>query len=178
MKAATLLFVPLVLFAAQNQPAPPNPYVAREVARELAKLPYVTIFDDVSYRVEGYNVILTGQVRRPLLRSDAEKLVRQVEGVNQVINQIEVLPLSPNDETIRRTIYLALVRNPQLQSYFLPNVWSIHIIVKNGDVKLTGVVSNQADADLAKLTAGALPGPFSVASELQVATPVGQSPHP
>jgi hyperosmotically inducible protein len=171
MKTVVMLLVPLSLLAAQSQPATPNPYVEREVARQMSKLLYVSIFDDISYRVEGYNVILTGEVRRPLLRSDAEKLVRQVEGVDQVINHIEVLPLSPNDEAIRRATYLALIRQPTLQSYFWPNVWSIHIIVKNGDVKLVGLVSNQADANLANLAARSVPGTFSFVSQLTVADP-------
>jgi hyperosmotically inducible periplasmic protein len=130
---------------------------------------YVSVFDGISFRVEGYNVILAGEVRRPLLRSDAEKLVRRVEGVEQVINRIEVLPLWPFDESIRRATYQALVRQPTLQSYFLPQVSSIRIIVKDGNVRLEGVVSNQADADTARLAAGAVPGTFSFTSDLQVA---------
>jgi osmotically-inducible protein OsmY len=104
-----------------------------------------------------------------MLKSDAEKLVRRVEGVEQVINRIEILPLSPFDESIRRATYEALVRQPTLQSYFLPQVSSIRIIVRDGNVRLEGVVSHQADADLARLAAGAVPGTFSFTSELQVA---------
>jgi hyperosmotically inducible periplasmic protein len=169
MKTALLLLLPIAFAAAQNEPAAANPYLAREVARELSKLPYLSIFDDISYRVDGYNVTLTGEVRRPLLKEDAEKLVRRIEGVEQVINEIEILPISPNDEAIRRATYLALVRQPTLQSYFAPNVSSILIIVKNGNVTLKGVVSNQADADLARLAAGAVSGIFSFKSELEVA---------
>jgi hypothetical protein len=88
--------------AAQNQTPAPNDYLVRAISHELSKLMYVSVFDDISFRVEGYNVILAGEVRRPLLRSDAEKLVRRVEGVEQVINRIDVLPLSPLDESIRR----------------------------------------------------------------------------
>jgi osmotically-inducible protein OsmY len=105
-----------------------------------------------------------------MLKRDAEKMVRKVEGVSQVINQIEVLPLSPNDEMLRRATYYALVRQPTLQSYFWPNVWSIHIIVKNGDVKLIGTVSNQSDADMANLAARSVPGEFGFTNQLEVAT--------
>ena len=170
MKAAFLL-LPLAVSLAQTSPPAPNPHVEREVAKALSKLMYVSVFDDIEYRVEGYNVILAGEVRRPMLRADAEALVRHVEGVEQVTNDIEVLPLSPFDEAIRRATYLALIRQPTLTSYFLPNVSSIRIIVKNGNVRLGGVVSNQADADMARLTAGAVPGILSFVSKLQVAAP-------
>ncbi len=171
MKTVLVLLIPLSFLTAQAPEAAPNPYVDREVGRELAKLPFISIFDDISYRVEGYNVILTGAVVRPQLKGDAEKMVRRVEGVNQVINQIEVLPLSPFDESLRHAIYFALVRQPTLQAYFWPNVWSIRIIVKNGDVKLEGAVSNQADADMANLAARSVPGKFSFTSQLAVAGP-------
>jgi hyperosmotically inducible protein len=167
MKSPLLLLIPFAFAAAQSQNVPPNPYVAREVGHELSKLPYMTVFDDISYRVDGYNVILTGQVLRPVLKIDAEKLVRRVEGVEQVINRIEILPLSPNDQAIRRATYLALARNPQLESYFLQAWCPIRIIVKNGNVTLEGEVSNQADADLATLTAGSVPGTFSFTSKLE-----------
>jgi hyperosmotically inducible periplasmic protein len=133
------------------------------------KLPYVSVFDDVSFRVDGDNVILMGQVTRPLLKTDAEKLVRRVEGIKQVINRIEVLPLSPNDQAIRRATYLSLVRQPLLESYFMQTVCPIHIIVKDGNVTLLGVVSSEADANLARLTANAVPGVFSFTSQLEVA---------
>jgi hyperosmotically inducible protein len=169
MKTALVLLFPLAFSAAQSQDAAPNPYVLREVGHALSKLPYMSVFDDISYRVNGYNVVLIGEVRRPLLKTDAEKLVRQIEGVEQVTNQIEVLPLSPNDEAIRRATYFALVRQPSLESYFMQASCPIRIIVRNGNVTLEGLVSNQADADLARLTAGAVPGIFSFTSQLEVA---------
>jgi hyperosmotically inducible periplasmic protein len=153
MKTALLALIPFAFFAAQNQPAAANPYLAREVARELAKL-YASIFDDISYRVDGYNVTLIGEVRRPLSKQHAERLARRIEGAEQVINQIEVLPLSPNDEAIRHATYLALVRQPTLQWYFQPNGSSILISSRTANVTLKGAVSNQADAKLARWAAG------------------------
>ncbi|HEX3748802.1 MAG TPA: BON domain-containing protein [Bryobacteraceae bacterium] len=166
MKLPLLSLIAVALATAQTQP--PNSYVVREVGHELGKLPYLSIFDDVSYRVEGDNVILTGEVTRPIVKTDAERLVKRVEGVAQVIDRIEVLPLSPNDERIRRATYFALVRQPQLETYFLQASCPIRIIVKNGDVTLQGAVSNQADADLAKLTAGNVSGVFHFTSKLEV----------
>lgn len=171
MKTALLALIPLAFSAAQTPPPAPNAYVLREVGHELSKLPYLTIFDDVSYRVEGDNVILEGEVTRPIVKTDVERLVKRVEGVDQVIDRIEVLPLSPNDEQLRRAIYFVLVRNPQLASYFWQFSCPIRIIVKNGNVTLEGLMSNQADADLAKMVAGNVPGMFSFTSKLEVATP-------
>jgi hyperosmotically inducible periplasmic protein len=168
MKIPLLLFIPLALALAQS-PAPSNQGLYREVAHQLVKLPYLTIFDSVSLRVDGNTVTLMGEVTNPILKRDAEKLVRRVEGVEQVINRIEVLPLSPYDEEIRRATYEALVRQPQLRDYFLQVLCPIRIIVKNGNVTLEGVVSNRADSDLARLTANNVPGVFSFTSNLQVA---------
>jgi len=169
MKAALLLLIPVAYSVAQNQPAAPNQYILGEVSHELAKLPHITIFDDLSFRVEGYDVILLGQVAKPIFKTDAEKLVKRVEGVGQVIDQIEVLPLSPNNEQIRQATYLALVRQPPLESYFEQAWCPIRIIVKDGNVTLKGLVSNQADADLATLSARNVPGVFSFTSKLEVA---------
>jgi hyperosmotically inducible protein len=169
MKTVFLLLLPLAFSAAQTQNAPPNQYLLREVGQQLTKLPSITIFDDVSFRVEGYKVFLMGQVTKPAVKTDAEKLVKRVEGVEQVIDRIEVLPLSPNDEQIRHATYFALAGQPQLESYFMQAWCPVRIIVKNGNVTLEGVVSNQADSDLMRLTAGAIPGIFSFTSKVEVA---------
>ena len=72
--------------------------LVREVRHELVTLPYYSVFDNLEYKVDGYTVTLLGQVTRPTLKSDAEKAVQQIEGVEKVVNQIEVLPLSPMDD--------------------------------------------------------------------------------
>jgi len=170
MRTALLfLLIPVAYSVAQSQPAAPNRYILREVSHEPAKLPHLAIFDDLSFRVEGYNVILLGQVTKPIVKSAAEKLVKRVEGVGQVIDQIEVLPLSPMTTKIRQATHLALVRQPPLESYFEQAWCPIRIIVKDGNVTLKGLVSNQADADLARLSARNVPGAFSFTSKLEVA---------
>src|SRR3979490_2535859 len=91
--------------------------ITKEVRHELLMLPYLNVFDNLAYKVDGYNVTLMGQVTRPTLKSDAENVVKKIEGVEHVVNQIEVLPLSPNDDRIRRQLYRAIYGYPALQKY-------------------------------------------------------------
>lgn len=168
MKLKSLLALPLLiapLAVAQNAP---NTHLEKEVRHELVMLPDVNLFDNLAFRVDGSTVTLLGQVTRPVIKSEAENVTKHIEGVTQVVNEIEVLPLSPNDDQIRRATYLTLVRAPQLQRYFMQSLPSIRIIVKNGNVTLTGVVSNKGDADFAKITANSVPGVFGVTSDLRV----------
>jgi hyperosmotically inducible protein len=145
--------------------------LAREVRHELLMLPYYSVFDWLQYEVKGDgDVILQGQVTRPTLKSDAENVVKRIEGVNNVTNQIEVLPLSPNDDRIRLAVYRTLFNfNSPLHRYGLGAVPSIHIIVKNGNVTLKGVVSSEGDKNLANVRANGVSGVFSVKNELTVA---------
>ena len=143
--------------------------IAREVRHELVTLPYYGVFDDLAFRVDGGTVTLLGQVTRPVLKSDAEKAVKSVEGVTQVVNNIEVLPLSPMDDQTRMAVYRAIYGNSTLSTrYGFRAVPSIHILVKNGHVVLEGVVANQADKTLINITANGVPNVFSVTNNLQV----------
>jgi hyperosmotically inducible protein len=131
-------------------------------------LPYYGIFDDLAYRVDGNKVTLFGAVTRPTLKSDAEKAVKRVEGVTQVDNQIEVLPLSPNDDRIRRDVYRAVFSKAGMEKYQLGAVPPIHIIVKNGNVTLVGPVNNEGDKNLAGIAANGVSGVFGVKNDLRV----------
>ncbi|MBI4446988.1 MAG: BON domain-containing protein [Acidobacteria bacterium] len=140
----------------------------REVRHELVTLPRYGVFDNLAFRVNGNHVILQGQVNTPILKKDAENAVRGIEGVDQVINQIEVLPLSSEDDRIRIATYRAIYGHSTLQRYALLAVPSIHIIVKRGHVVLEGVVDNSGDATIAQMQANGVPGVFSVTSNLRV----------
>src|SRR5436190_21715536 len=96
--------------------------IAREVRHELVMLPYYGVFDNLAYRVDGSTVTLMGQVTRPTLKSDAENVVKRIEGVTRVVNNIEVLPLSPNDDKIRRDVYRRIYSQPGLDRYSLSAV--------------------------------------------------------
>ena len=142
--------------------------IIKEVHHELVMLPYYGVFDNLAYRVEGSKVTLIGQVTRPTLKSDAENVVKSIEGVQTVDNQIEVLPLSPNDDRVRLAAYRAIYSRPQLQRYQLSAVPPIHIIVKNGNLTLEGVVANEGDKNVAGIAAKGVHGAFSVNNNLRV----------
>lgn len=163
--AAVVLAVPSFALAADKAVQRDLP---REVRHELVMLPWYGIFDNLSYRVDGGTVTLFGEVTRPTLKSDAENVVKRIEGVDRVVNNIEVLPLSPMDNRIRIATYRSIYGYGPLQRYAMGAVPSIHIIVKNGNVTLVGVVANKADADMANMRANSVPGVFSVTNDLRV----------
>ncbi len=140
----------------------------REVLHQLRMLPYYTIFDDISFQVNGNTVVLSGQVRQPVLKSDAEGVVKHVEGVERVINNIEVLPTSNFDDQIRFAEARYIYRAPGFERYGFQAMPPIHIIVKNGHVTLTGVVANQMDKNIAGIRANSVPNVFSVTNNLRV----------
>jgi hyperosmotically inducible protein len=152
----------------QNEPKSQQE-LTKEVRHVLVMLPYYSVFDNLGYRVEGDKVILEGQVVRPSLKSDAEAAVKSVAGVSSVVNNIEVLPPSPMDDQLRRALYRAIYGDSALSRYSYSAVPSIHIIVKNGNVTLEGVVDSEADKNLAALRANGMPNVFSVKNNLQVA---------
>lgn len=152
-------------FAGTHQPAGP---IAKEVRHELVMLPYLDVFDNLSYKVDGGIVTLSGEVTRPTLKSDAERAVKSIEGVERVDNQIEVLPLSNHDDRLRRSLYRAIYDYPSMNRYALPVIKPIRIIVKNGNVTLEGVVDNQADKSIAYIRANGVHGAFSVTNNLRV----------
>ena len=146
----------------------PGEYLTREVRHQLVMLPYYSVFDNLEYKVEGYTVTLEGQVTRPTLKSDAGNVVKSIEGVEKVVNNIEVLPLSPNDDRIRRAEFRTIYSTAGLDRYALQAVPPIHIVVKNGNVTLVGVVATQSDKNVAGIKANGVPDVFSVTNNLRV----------
>jgi hyperosmotically inducible periplasmic protein len=140
----------------------------REIRHELVMLPYYGVFDNLAYKVDGYNVTLMGQVTRPTLKSSAENVVKDIEGVQKVVNNIEVLPVSPNDDRLRLALYRSIYGHSALNRYALNAVPPIHIIVKNGQVTLEGVVANEMDKNVANLQANGVSGVFGVTNNLRV----------
>ncbi|HVW08973.1 MAG TPA: BON domain-containing protein [Bryobacteraceae bacterium] len=161
----------------QHTPAHYDPYITgkndsdviRETRHRLLMLPYYGVFDDLGFTVNGGTVTLTGQVTRPTLKDDAASAIKGEPGVSNVVNNIEVLPLSPTDDASRIAIYRAIYGDPALSSrYAYRAAPSIHIIVKNGHVRLEGSVANQMDKQIAETRAKTVPGVFSVVDDLQV----------
>ena len=159
---------------AQNTPPPQRSsrnyeqWLTREVGHELIQVPWLSVFDNLEYSVKGSEVTLSGQVRQPVTKDDAETAVKGIEGVTKIINNIEVLPLSPLDDQIRRAEYRAIYGEPQLERYALGVLPSIHIIVKNGHVTLAGLVDNQTDKEVAEIRAKTVSNVFSVTDNLQI----------
>jgi hyperosmotically inducible protein len=152
----------------QQQQHEPGQNLIREVRHQLVLLPYYSVFDNLAFRIEGDTIILEGQVVRPTLKSDAENVVKKIEGVGRVVNNIEVLPASPMDDQIRRAVYRTIFGEPGLSRYAESAVPSIHIIVKSGNVTLVGVVDNERDKNLVNLRVNGIPNVFSVKNELVV----------
>ena len=173
---AAILLVPFLLPAQQKEHndafvhgSANESRIAQEVRHQLVMLPYYSIFDDLAFRVDGGTVTLLGAVVNPVLKSDAEGVTKRVEGVTQVINQIEVLPLSPMDNQIRRAAFRAIYGDPQIgDRYGHQALPSIHIIVKNGRITLEGVVANQGDKNLIGIRANSIPNVFAVQNSLVV----------
>ena len=172
-KLLLLLFLglPSLLCAQNPKQIPPQAVerIIKEVRHQLVMLPYLDVFDNLIYSVNGYDVTLKGQVTNPTLKKDAERAVKQIEGVENVDNQIEVLPTSSMDDELRLRLYRAIYGFGSLERYAMPVIKPIRIIVKNGSVTLAGVVDNQADKGLAGLRANGVSGVFSVTNNLEVA---------
>ena len=143
--------------------------LAKQVRHELVMLPWYSVFDNLAFRIDRDKVTLLGQVTRPVLKSDAEAVVKRIEGVASVKNDIEVLPLSPMDDQLRRAEFRAIYGETGMQRYANQPIPAIHIIVKNGNVTLEGVVDNEMDRNLANLRANEVPNVFSVKNNLVVA---------
>ena len=155
--------------SAQRTEAKYEERLAKEVRHQLLLLPFYSVFDNLAFKVAGDKVTLEGQVVRPTLKSDAENAVKSIEGVAKTVNNIEVLPVSPMDDQLRRAVYHTIYGDTALFKYGFQAMPSIHIIVKNGNVTLEGVVDNEADKNLANLRASAVPNVFSVKNNLVVA---------
>lgn len=163
-----LLGASLLMGASTSTSSASKPLEER-VRRELVTLPFYNVFDNFTFSVNGDEVTLMGQVTRPTLKSSAENVVKRLEGVAKVNNQIEVLPLSPFDDRLRLALFRTIYSQPGLDRYALGAVPGIHIIVKNGNVTLEGVVMNEMDRNIANIRANQVAGVFSVQNNLRVA---------
>ena len=162
--ALTVLALPVM---ASNAP---KGDIADQVRHELVMLPYYSVFDNLEYSVQpDGTAVLSGEVRMPILKSDAGNVVKKVPGVTRVVNNIKVLPLSPFDNRLRAAEYRSIFGYGSLYRYAMGSNPSIHIIVDNGHVTLKGVVGSLADRQLANIRANAVPGVFSVTNDLRIA---------
>jgi len=204
IRASVLGLISLTPFLiAQEQPAAPDAKqqavlnLAKQVRKQIVTQPLYGVFDNIHFAIQGDTVILRGEASRPSLKPGIENSVKKIEGVNNVKNEIEVLPVSPNDDRIRAAVYASIYQYGPLQRYTSnrggprgrsvaraaggitndPPIGyhAIHIIVKNGNVTLTGVVDSEADLALAGMRTNSVPGVFSVDNDLMVASKTGTS---
>lgn len=145
--------------------------LVREVRHELIMLPWYGVFDNLVFRIDGRTVTLEGQVVNPVTKSDAEKAVKRIEGVDKVVNNIDVLPPSPMDDRIRRRVFHSIYSWGPLFKYGNMAVPPIHIIVKGGRVTLDGVVDTETDKNMATMRVNQVPGIFQVTNNLRVLNP-------
>ena len=170
------MLIALITIAAAVTPIVANPNKAAEdaartvskIRKELVTLPFYGVFDNLAFKYEEGVVTLYGQVSRPTLKKDAARVVERVAGVDQVINKVEVLPLSSFDDRIRLAVYRAIYRQPGIDRLSIQAVPPIHIIVKNGNVTLEGVAPNKGDAARAFIAANGVSGVFSVKNNLRI----------
>ncbi len=141
--------------------------LAQQVVESIRQYSHFSMFDDVAISVENHVVTLTGRVTRALKRDDIGQRVAKIDGVRQVVNDIEVLPLSPSDDALRLSIARAIYNHPSFWQYASRPVPPIHIIVEHGHVTLTGSVATQLDKAQAYSLAQ-VPGAFSVTDDLRI----------
>jgi hyperosmotically inducible protein len=171
LSALSPLPLPAQTTRAKTPPKPEEKYsstLSREIRHQLLVLPFYSVFDSIAFTLDGNKVTLTGQVVRPTLKEHAEAAVKSIEGVDTVVNHIEVLPVSPADDNLRAAIYRALYEDPTLARYAVQAVPPVHIIVKSGNVTLEGSVSSESDRNLAALLTGAVGNVLSVKNNLVV----------
>ena len=170
--------------------------VVKDVQKKLAGLTNYAVFDWLTFGIHGKTIILNGYASRPTLKSEAANAVKKIPGVENVENNIEVLPYSPSDDRVRAAVYNRIYTAPTLRIYNAnqgnlgraigpgagvalaaggitnsPPIGfhAIHIVVQNGHVTLYGVVNNSTDAAVAGMQANSAPGAFSVQNDLMVA---------
>ena len=147
--------------------------LATKVRHELVMLPYYDVYDNLYFRIDGRTVTLLGQTPNPSTKSSAGNVVKHIEGVDNVVNNIEVLPPSSADERIRRATYKAIYSYGPLFKYSHAPVPPIHIIVKSGRITLEGIVDSESDKQMAGIQANQVPGTFQVTNNLRVISSTG-----
>jgi hyperosmotically inducible protein len=146
----------------------PGAGIERQVYKQIVKLPYFGVFDNIAFRVDGGTVTLMGKVTQPTTRKSAERVVEKIEGVDNVVNNIEVLPLSNFDDSIRLRVLRTLQNGGALGRYFASLNPSVKIIVERGNVTLEGFVANRGDYNTANVLTNGVSGVFSVQNNLVV----------
>jgi osmotically-inducible protein OsmY len=161
-------FVPASAQSFTSSDTPSTRSIEDQVRKKILKLPYYEVFDSISFQVSGDTVTLAGKVRNATNKKSAERTVRDVAGVNRVVNNIEILPLGSFDESIRVRLYNALSRTGGLSRYLWTTNPSVRLIVDGGHVTLEGNVMNRGDYNQMNIIANSVSGVFSVTNNLVI----------
>jgi hyperosmotically inducible protein len=153
---------------AGGEPRTEESQLSSEIRHQLRVLPFYSVFDYISFTLDGGKVTLTGFVLRPTLKANAEAAVKSLEGVSSVKNLVEVLPKSAADDDSRRAVYRAIFEDSTLQRYAATEVPVIHILLRNGEVTLEGAVATDAEKNLASTRASSVSGISSVKNDLVI----------
>ncbi|HLL73842.1 MAG TPA: BON domain-containing protein [Pyrinomonadaceae bacterium] len=166
--AALVLTATLAVAGQAKEDVSGRQRVMEKIRKELVTLPFYGVFDNLAYSFEGGTATLYGQVVRPTTKSDAERRVARIPGVERVVNRIEVLPLSSFDDSVRARAYRQIFGTGGLYRYAMGANPSVHIVVNRGHLTLEGVVAHEGDRRLARMAALQVPGVFSVTNNLRV----------
>jgi hyperosmotically inducible periplasmic protein len=165
--------------------------IIKDVQKKIGGLSDYAVFDWITFGIHGKTLVLNGYASRPTLKDDAGRAVKDIPGISSVENNIEVLPNSPNDDRVRAAVYNRIYTAPSLRRYNANQgslgrglsvarmaggitvdpplgYHAIHIIVKNGNVILYGVVSSASDAAVAGMQANSAPGAFGITNDIVV----------
>jgi len=164
MSAAMLLASSVSMWAI---PQGNNAQIAEQIRKEIVTLPFYSIFDNVEFQLNDGALELSGEVYRPVMKGMIEKVAQRVTGVNSVVNNIEILPLSPFDDRIRVALARQLYGNQVFTRLSIQAVPPVHIVVKNGNVTLEGVVNSELQKNVAFHVANGIHGVFSVTNNLR-----------
>jgi len=141
-----------------------------EAGRQIRRYAFYSIFDNVLLEARDGRVVVSGEVMHPWRSKDIERIVLRISGVRSVENRLEVLPLSPFDDEIRYRVARAIYKDPGLQRYGIQANPPIHIVVRNGNVTLTGVVHTLLEKALAERAARFAATYFGLENKLLVET--------
>ena len=154
-------------YGSSNSSQVTNNGLEGEVFKRLRRLPYYGVFDHIAFQIDGGKVILSGKVLRAGNKRDAEYAVKRIAGVDEIVNNIEILPLSSFDRSIRIRLLRTYVRRGGGVFRYLqePNP-SVRLIVERGHITLEGYVANQGDYNLMNILANGITDVFSVKNNL------------
>lgn len=168
LTAAAFVLVFTISSLAQVKDPTDQVTLEKKIEKQLRKLPYYGVYDFISFEVDGSTVTLNGKVANAINRNHAESYVLDLDGVSEVVNNIDVLPPSSFDDTIRRRTVRSFLNSGSIYRYLQGPNPSMRIIVENGRITLEGVVRTSGDYDLANILANSVPGVFKVTNHLKI----------